>query len=138
MEYLQLAELTAEIGSCHGARKGYRCSENPFCGNRSLSTPRFLFFYTTFILSYANCSLPIRNIPVRSSAQVPSALAFDPEQIIPTLSSPIRASTSCPSVATRRPADLIDSKMHIKEVIPAVDALIVGASIVLRSCRAEM
>jgi len=46
---------------------------------------RFLFFLTTFILSYANCSLPFRNIPVRGSAQVPSALASEPEQIIPTV-----------------------------------------------------
>ena len=54
------------------------------CGNWSLSTLRFLFFLATFILSYANCSLPFRNIPVRGSAQVPSALVSEPEQIIPT------------------------------------------------------
>ena len=42
----------------------------------------YFFLTTTFILSYANCNLPIRDIPVRGSVQFPSALASDPMQII--------------------------------------------------------
>jgi len=91
-----LPALPAEIKTCPAQQT---CSP---CGNRSLSTPRFLFFLTTFILPYANCSLPIRNIPVRGSAQVPSALASEPEQIIPTHRAAKSSTVTCQQCSAGR------------------------------------
>jgi len=66
------------------------------CGNQSLSTLRFPFFPTTFILSYDTLIVVYRPkiyhmCIVRGSAQVPSALASEPMQIIPIIMSPDRA-----------------------------------------------